>query len=133
MKAKFNFMSIIGGLAGGMAASYVETFFEKEDGTKDEKSYTPSIVQAVAGAAISAFTAPGGAIHGIGDGMVGAAGYSIAKVISANSDDTTPKNSGVGQLLQSQNAVGAIGRRFRRRPISGTEETGGQNAVQNVQ
>lgn len=134
-KLKFNFTNLIGGVAGGMAASYVEGFFEegkKEAAAKNETYYVPSIVQAVAGAAISAF-APQGILQGVGNGMVGAAGYTIANLIS--SDSTEPKASGIGELLPSQYAVGALRRGYRpfRRGVSGTDTTGGQNAVQNVQ
>lgn len=134
-KLKFNFTNLIGGVAGGMAASYVEGFFEegkKEAAAKNETYYIPSIVQAVAGAAISAF-APQGILQGVGNGMVGAAGYTIANLIS--SDSTEPKTSGIGELLPSQHAVGALRRGYRpfRSRVSGTDTTGGQNAVQNVQ
>lgn len=134
-KLKFNFTNLIGGVAGGMAASYVEGFFEegkKEAAAKNETYYIPSIVQAVAGAAISAF-APQGILQGVGNGMVGAAGYTIANLIP--SDSTEPKTSGIGELLPSQHAVGALRRGYRpfRSRVSGTDTTGGQNAVQNVQ
>lgn len=135
-KLKFNFTNLIGGVAGGMAASYVEGFFEegkKEAAAKNETYYVPSIVQAVAGAAISAF-APQGILQGVGNGMVGAAGYTIANLIS--SDTTKDSNvSGIGELLPSQHAVGALRRGYRpfRSRVSGTDTTGGQNAVQNVQ
>lgn len=134
-KLKFNFTNLIGGVAGGMAASYVEGFFEegkKEAAAKNETYYIPSIVQALAGAAISAF-APQGIMQGVGNGMVGAAGYTIANLIS--SDSTEPKTSGIGELLPSQHAVGELRRGYRpfRSRVSGTDTTGGQNAVQNVQ
>lgn len=134
-KLKFNFTNLIGDVAGGMAASYVEGFFEegkKEAAAKNETYYLPSIVQAVSGAAISAF-APQGILQGVGNGMVGAAGYTIAKLIS--SDSTEPKASGIGELLPSQHAVGALRRGYRtfRSRVSGTDTTGGQNSVQNVQ
>lgn len=137
-KLKFDFTNLLGGVAGGMAAYYVDGMFEegkKEAAAKNETYYIPSIVQAVAGAAISAF-APQGILKGVGNGMVGAAGYSIATLISNDSTNGAAA-SGIGALLPSQHAVGALRRGYRpfRSRVSGTETTttGGQSAVQNVQ
>ena len=136
-KLKFDFTNLLGGVAGGMAAYYVDGFFEdgkKEAAAKNETYYVPSIVQAVAGAAISAF-APQGILKGVGSGMVGAAGYSIATLISSDSNNGAAA-SGIGALLPSQHAVGALRRGYRpfRSRVSGTTDTtGGQSAVQNVQ
>lgn len=137
-KLKFDFTNLLGGVAGGMAAYYVDGFFEagkKEAAAKNETYYVPSIVQAVAGAAISAF-APQGILKGVGSGMVGAAGYSIANLISSDSTNGAA-TSGIGALLPSQHAVGALRRGYRpfRSHVSGTDTTttGGQSAVQNVQ
>ena len=136
-KLKFDFTNLLGGVAGGMAAYYVDGFFEdgkKEAAAKNETYYVPSIVQAVAGAAISAF-APQGILKGVGSGMVGAAGYSIANLISSDSTNGAA-TSGIGALLPSQHAVGALRRGYRpfRSRVSGTDTTtGGQSAVQNVQ
>lgn len=136
-KLKFDFTNLLGGVAGGMAAYYVDGFFEdgkKEAAAKNETYYVPSIVQAVAGAAISAF-APQGILKGVGNGMVGAAGYSIATLISSDSNNGAAA-SGIGALLPSQHAVGALRRGYRpfRSRVSGTTDTtGGQSAVQNVQ
>lgn len=137
-KLKFDFTNLLGGVAGGMAAYYVDGFFEdgkKEAAAKNETYYVPSIVQAVAGAAISAF-APQGILKGVGNGMVGAAGYSIANLISSDSTTGNGAASGIGALLPSQHAVGALRRGYRpfRSRVSGTTDTtGGQSAVQNVQ
>lgn len=138
-KLKFDFTNLLGGVAGGMAAYYVDGFFEegkKEAAAKNENYYVPSIVQAVAGAAISAF-APQGILKGVGNGMVGAAGYSIATLISSDSTNKDAAASGIGALLPSQHAVGALRRGYRpfRSRVSGTDTTttGGQSAVQNVQ
>lgn len=137
-KLKFDFTNLLGGVAGGMAAYYVDGFFEdgkKEAAAKNETYYVPSIVQAVAGAAISAF-APQGILKGVGNGMVGAAGYSIANLISSDSTTGNSAASGIGALLPSQHAVGALRRGYRpfRSRVSGTTDTtGGQSAVQNVQ
>jgi hypothetical protein len=137
-KLKFDFTNLLGGVAGGMAAYYVDGMFEegkKEAAAKNETYYIPSIVQAVAGAAISAF-APQGILKGVGNGMVGAAGYSIATLISNDSTNGAAA-SGIGALLPSQHAVGALRRGYRpfRSRVSGTETTttGGQSVVQNVQ
>lgn len=137
-KLKFDFTNLLGGVAGGMAAYYVDGFFEdgkKEAAAKNETYYVPSIVQAVTGAAISAF-APQGILKGVGNGMVGAAGYSLATLISSDSTNGAA-TSGIGALLPSQHAVGALRRGYRpfRSSVSGTETTttGGQSAVQNVQ
>ena len=137
-KLKFDFTNLLGGVAGGMAAYYVDGLFEdgkKEAAAKNETYYVPSIVQAVAGAAISAF-APQGILKGVGSGMVGAAGYSIANLISSDSTNGAA-TSGIGALLPSQHAVGALRRGYRpfRSRVSGTDTTttGGQSAVQNVQ
>lgn len=137
-KLKFDFTNLLGGVAGGMAAYYVDGMFEegkKEAAAKNETYYIPSIVQAVAGAAISAF-APQGILKGVGSGMVGAAGYSIATLISTDSTNNNgAAASGIGALLPSQHAVGALRRGYRpfRSRVSGTDTTGGQSAVQNVQ
>lgn len=124
MKFKFDFTSIIGGVAGGVAASYVEDLVRGEDTEKD--SYTPAIVQAVAGAAVSAF-APQGLLKGLGNGMIGAAGYQIGKILGDSSTDS--KTEGVG-WLPGQNAIGAL-RNWNRAKV-GETETAGQNAVSSV-
>lgn len=126
MKFKFDFTSILGGVAGGVAASYVEDLVRGEDTEKD--SYTPAIIQAVAGAAVSAI-APQGVLKGLGNGMIGAAGYQIGKILGGD-DDTTAKTEGIG-LLPGQNAIGAL-RNWKRKSRVGDADTAGQNAVQSV-
>lgn len=126
MKFKFDFTSILGGVAGGVAASYVEDLVRTEDTEKD--SYTPAIIQAVAGAAVSAF-APQGVLKGVGNGMIGAAGYQIGKILGETSD-SDKKVEGVG-LLPGQNAIGAL-RNWKRKSRVGDADTAGQNAVQSV-
>lgn len=126
MKFKFDFTSILGGVAGGVAASYVEDLVRGEDTEKD--SYTPAIIQAVAGAAVSAI-APQGVLKGLGNGMIGAAGYQIGKILGESSD-SDKKVEGVG-LLPGQNAIGAL-RNWKRRSRVGSADTAGQNAVQSV-
>ena len=125
MKFKFDFISIIGEAAGGVAASYVEDLVRTEDTEKD--SYTPAIIQAVTGAAVSAF-APQGILKGLGAGMIGAAGYQIGKILGGD-DNTTAKTEGIG-LLPGQNAIGAL-RNWKRKSNVG-DTTAGQNAVQSV-
>ena len=126
MKFKFDFTSILGGVAGGVAASYVEDLVRTEDTEKD--SYTPAIIQAVAGAAVSAF-APQGVLKGVGSGMIGAAGYQIGKILGESSD-SDKKVEGIG-LLPGQNAIGAL-RNWKRKSRVGDADTAGQNAVQSV-
>lgn len=126
MKFKFDFTSILGGVAGGVAASYVEDLVRTEDTEKD--SYTPAIIQAVAGAAVSAF-APQGILKGVGSGMIGAAGYQIGKILGESSD-SDKKVEGIG-LLPGQNAIGAL-RNWKRKSRVGDANTAGQNAVQSV-
>lgn len=126
MKFKFDFTSILGGVAGGVAASYVEDLVRTEDTEKD--SYTPAIIQAVAGAAVSAF-APQGILKGVGSGMIGAAGYQIGKILGESSD-SDKKVEGIG-LLPGQNAIGAL-RNWKRKSRVGDADTAGQNAVQSV-
>lgn len=113
---------MLGGIAGGFASSYVEDFLSKEDSTS-EKNYTPVIVEAVAGSAISAFV-KNDLIKGVGNGMVGVAGYNLAKMVG----ESSAKTSGVGSLLAAQNAIGSTRRRFRSR-LGETEEV----KVANVQ
>lgn len=111
MAFKFNITSMLGGIAGGFASSYVEDFLGKENSS--EKSYTPIIVEAVAGSAISAFVKQD-LIKGIGAGMTGVAGYNLAKMFSESSSSNSPSASGlgrihrtrIGELLASQSAVG---------------------------
>lgn len=126
MKFKFDFTSILGGVAGGVAASYVEDFVRTKDTEKD--SYTPAIIQAVAGAAVSAI-APQGVLKGLGNGMIGAAGYQIGKLLGETSN-TDKKVEGIG-LLPGQNAIGAL-RNWKRKSRVGDADTAGQNAVQSV-
>lgn len=108
MALKFNITSMLGGIAGGFASSYVEDFLGKEN--SGEKSYTPIIVEAVAGSAISAFVKQD-LIKGVGNGMVGVAGYNLAKMVSDSSDAKTSglgrlRRHRIGELLPSQSAVG---------------------------
>lgn len=109
MAFKFNFMSTIGGIAGGYASTFVEDWLK--DDTSTEPSYTPVIVEAVAGSAISAFV-KNDLVKGIGSGMVGVAGYTLGKMMSSSSSASA---SGLGALLPSQNAIGRV---FRKRKSS---------------
>lgn len=105
-KSNFDLLSIAGGMVGGIAAKFVEKFTVKED---SENNYLTVAVQAAAGAAISAF-AKNSLLKSAGAGMVGVAGYSLAKELQiGESDDTTdttttPATSGIG-LLPSQLAI----------------------------
>jgi len=105
-KANFDLMSVVGGVAGGVVAKVVEKFTTKED---SDNNYLTIGVQAVAGAAISAFL-KNNALKAAGAGMVGVAGYNLAKELSIGDDETkdeTPKESGIGMigLLPSQLAI----------------------------
>lgn len=121
MAFKFNFMSTLGGLAGGYASTFVEDWLKSDSATESETSYTTEIVEAVAGSAISAFV-KNDLVKGIGSGMVGVAGYNLGKKLTS-----TSSTSGLGALLPSQSAVGqsAVGRipfRSRRRSTVGSTD-----------
>ena len=106
-KSNFDLLSIAGGMVGGIAAKFVEKFTVKED---SENNYLTVAVQAATGAAISAF-AKNSLLKSAGAGMVGVAGYSLAKELQiGESDDTTDTTtttatSGIGNLLPSQLAI----------------------------
>lgn len=108
-KSNFDLMSIAGGIVGGMAAKLVEKFTKKED---SENNYLSVGIQAAAGAAISAF-AKNSLLKSAGAGMVGVAGYCLAKELQiGESDDdttTTTATSGIG-LLPSQLAISGSSR-----------------------
>lgn len=102
-KSNFDLMSIAGGIVGGMAAKLVEKFTKKED---SENNYLSVGIQAAAGAAISAF-AKNSLLKSAGAGMVGVAGYCLAKELQigeSDDDTTTTATSGIG-LLPSQLAI----------------------------
>lgn len=137
MKMKINFMSVAGGVAGGAIAKFVSKFTDSEDKKDGEVDFMTVAVQAVGGAVISAFS-KNDLLKGIGNGMIGVAGYKLATDLKLGEDTTTPATSG---LLASQNAVGAllpsqnaVGRLLHRRPIvRGVEEEEAQKATANVQ
>lgn len=116
MAFKFNFMSTLGGLAGGYASTFVEDWLKSDSATESETSYTTEIVEAVAGSAISAFV-KNDLVKGIGSGMVGVAGYNLGKKLTS-----TSSTSGLGALLPSQSAVGRIPFRSRRRSTVGSTD-----------
>lgn len=102
-KSNFDLMAVVGGVAGGVVAKVVEKFTKKED---QDNNYLTIGVQAVAGAAISAFV-KNNAVKAAGAGMVGVAGYNLANELNiGDSDDDTeaPKESGIG-LLPAQLAI----------------------------
>lgn len=119
MAFKFNFMSTLGGLAGGYASTFVEDWLKSDSATESETSYTTEIVEAVAGSAISAFV-KNDLVKGIGSGMVGVAGYNLGKKLTS-----TSSTSGLGALLPSQSAVGRIPFRSNRRrsTVGSTDES----------
>ncbi len=135
--SKINFMSIAGGMAGGMVAKFVSKFTEPSEPLKDgEVDYVTVGVQAVAGAAISAFS-KNDLLKGIGSGLIGVAGFKLASDLKIGESEA--KTSGLG-LLPSQNAIGllasqnAVGRLpMASKPfLRGTEEEKKANATDNV-
>ena len=122
-KANFDLMAVVGGIAGGVVAKVVEKFTKKED---QENNYLTIGVQAVAGAAISAFV-KNNAVKAAGAGMVGVAGYNLANELNiGDSDDDTeaPKESGIGALLPAQMAIAsaATAKKYPLKGIKGTAE-----------
>lgn len=119
-KANFDLMAVVGGVAGGVVAKVVEKFTKKED---QENNYLTIGVQAVAGAAISAFV-KNNAVKAAGAGMVGVAGYNLANELNIgdsddDTDNTAPKESGIG-LLPAQMAIASTKHTFN--GIKGTDE-----------
>ena len=122
-KSNFDLMAVVGGVAGGVVAKVVEKFTKKED---QENNYLTIGVQAVAGAAISAFV-KNNAVKAAGAGMVGVAGYNLASELNiGDSDDDTeaPKESGIGALLPAQMAIAsaATAKKYPLKGIKGTAE-----------
>ena len=123
-KSNFDLMAVVGGVAGGVVAKVVEKFTKKED---QENNYLTIGVQAVAGAAISAFV-KNNAVKAAGAGMVGVAGYNLANQLNiGDSDDDTdtgsPKESGIG-LLPAQMAIASAvtAKKYPLKGIKGTAE-----------
>lgn len=119
-KANFDLMAVVGGVAGGVVAKVVEKFTKKED---QENNYLTIGVQAVAGAAISAFV-KNNAVKAAGAGMVGVAGYNLANELNIgdsddDTDNTAPKESGIG-LLPAQKAIASAA--TAKKGIKGTAE-----------
>lgn len=125
-KGSFNIMSTVGGLAGGVSAKFVEGFIAEH--TESDNAYLPVIIEAVTGSAISAFS-KNDILKGIGAGMIGVAGYNLAKQMSEDDTTTeTAKTSGLGWLA-SQNAVGYP---FYQNSIQGVETEKEVEKSQNV-
>lgn len=125
-KGSFNIMSTVGGLAGGVSAKFVEGFIAEH--TESDNVYLPVIIEAVTGSAISAFS-KNDILKGIGAGMIGVAGYNLAKQMSEDDTTTeTAKTSGLGWLA-SQNAVGYP---FYQNSIQGVESEKEVEKSQNV-
>lgn len=120
-KANFDLMAVVGGVAGGVVAKVVEKFTKKED---QENNYLTIGVQAVAGAAISAFV-KNNAVKAAGAGMVGVAGYNLANELNIgdsddDTDNTAPKESGIG-LLPAQMAIASAA--TAKNPLKGIKGT----------
>lgn len=139
--SKFNFMSILGGLGGGVASKFIESFTKSDNTTEGETDWVTIGVDAVGGAALSAFS-KNDLLKGLGAGMVGVAGYKLGESFGiGESDSTTSKTSGVGLLpsqnavglLPSQNAVGKFPFRPMRQRVRGVEGENENKAVANVQ
>lgn len=125
----FNIGGIAGGIVGGVAAKYVETFFDA-----DSSAYLKIGVQAVAGAAIGAFS-KNSMLNGLGSGMVGVAGYNLGKELGIGEEAASnTATSGVGSYLQGQHAIGAL---QAKRNLSNLSGVGAANPLpvgqQNVQ
>lgn len=121
-KANFDFMSVVGGIAGGMAGKLIEKLTKDESA---ENNYMTVGLQAVVGAGLSAFV-KNSTVKAMGSGMVGVAGYNLAKELNIGEDtETTPSTSGLG-MLPSQMAIAggrrSIPMRSRRYNLRGVEE-----------
>ena len=106
-KANFDIMSVAGGLVGGVAAKFVEKFTKKEG---EDNSYLTIAIQAIGGAAVSAFV-KNNMLKAAGAGMVGVAGLNLANKLNIGTEEeetTTPDASGIG-LLPGQMAIGKTG------------------------
>ena len=124
---KINFSAIAGGLAGGAAASLIETMIPDDllagdnKDSKDSKTgeYVKIGIMAIGGSVISSMT-KNNLIQGVGNGMLGLAGANLYDLVMS-SDTTKPeetpiKTEGIGRLrrlrgigmLPSQNAVGML-------------------------
>lgn len=108
---KINFSEILGSVLGGAAANVVEGALP--DST-DKNGYTPIVVEAVGGAAISALTR-NPILKSVGVGMLGVAGYKLADKMT----ETTPATSGVGRIYRRPR----VGILPSQDAIQGTEKT----------
>lgn len=109
---KINFSEILGSVLGGAAANVVEGALPE---STDKNGYTPIIVEAVGGAAISAFTR-NPILKSVGVGMLGVAGYKLADKMT---ETTTPATSGVGRIYRRPR----VGILPSQDAIQGTEKT----------
>ena len=131
--SKINFMSIAGGIAGGAVAKVVSKFTESDDKKDGEVDFMTVGIQAVAGSVISAFS-KNDLLKGIGNGMIGVAGYKLATDLKLGEDEP-PERSGLPASrfavagLSSDNAVGRLP--FKRPLVRGVEEE--QKGTANVQ
>lgn len=124
---KINFSAIAGGLAGGAAASLIETMIPDDflsGDNKDKKTgdYVKIAIMAVGGSVISSMS-KNNLIQSVGNGMLGLAGANLYDLVmsGAKSDQTKTETetetektpSGIGRirrigLLPSQTAVGNL-------------------------
>lgn len=108
---KINFSEILGSVLGGAAANVVEGALPE---STDKNGYTPIVVEAVGGAAISALTR-NPILKSVGVGMLGVAGYKLADKIK----ETTSATSGVGRIYRRPR----VGILPSQDAIQGTEKT----------
>lgn len=123
-KGSFKTTKLIGGLVGGVAAGAVSSFMSSSD------SLTVAAVDAVAGAAVSAFVG-GDLMDGVGMGMIGVAGSKLASQYIFNSETTTTKTEGVG-LIPGNYAVMAAARNARPWVKKRSTSTNGISSTNNV-
>lgn len=93
MKARFNTMSVVGAIGGGMVPSLLDKFVVPSDTT----ATTKALIYGAVGAGLSAFT-QGDLLQGMASGILGVAGQTLGNSILGSSV------SGVG-LLPGQAAI----------------------------
>ena len=119
---KINFSAIAGGLAGGAAASLIETMIPDDFLSGDNKDsqtgdYVKIAIMAVGGSVISSMS-KNNLIQGVGNGMLGLAGANLYDLVMSGSaketkTETETTTTGIGRIrrigmLPSQNAVGNL-------------------------
>ena len=106
-KKSFNLMKMAGAVVGGAAADLVDGSIAISDDA-DNNEYIKAGIFAAVGAALGVFV-KGDLLGGMGDGLIGVAGYKLAHTAmnrSSSSTTNVTKTSGMGEL-PSQLAIGA--------------------------